>query len=226
MVEYRRFRGINLILLSSFGLFILGCYGSDPVSEQSNQTSLGCPPERCIAIEQANSELGFNILVPEFVPEDFSLERRELLENTAPGAAPPGDTGSGDVLSSPSSVLMEFRFRGSPAIPGITLLETSLEPGDLGALSVRNTDCAEEINSDSGQIFYINGTYTLMVSADESSYMLCRNEGQSGDFHSVVAIRGNVLIEVVAFPEVRITKEEIIEFVKSLRPAETDVQPQ
>jgi hypothetical protein len=195
------------------------------MAERSPQTPLDCPPERCIPIEQLNTSLGFTLLEPETVPEDFVLESRKVFENSGPGAPQPGAVGPSDVLAPPSSVLMEFRFRGSPAIPGITLIETSLEPGDPETLSLQAANCAEEVDAGDGQTFYINGTYTLSVAPDESTHVLCKDPNGSGDFHSIVAKRGNVLIEVVAFPEVRITKEEIIEFVKSLRPAESDAPP-
>ena len=116
---------------------------------------------------------------------------------------------------------MDFRFRGSPAIPGLSLIQTSLGPtGRSTSLSLA-PGCAERVDYPGGEMYYINGSYTLDLTEDESTVIVCGDrDGTRLEVHSVVAKRGNVLIEVFAFPEVRITKEEIIDFVKSLQPAE------
>ena len=188
--------------------------GSPPASNRQ------CPAERCIDIDEANAVLGFEVLEPSYIPDDFVLDRRELVENVAPGAPVPGGTGVAQPLGSPSAILTDFRFRGSPALPGITLLQSSLANRTF---RLTTPDCAETISTDSGPLFYINGGYILDVSEDGTEQFLCRDTSMPPrDVHNVVAVRGDMLVEVIAFPEVQISKDEIIELVKSLGPAESD----
>jgi hypothetical protein len=180
-----------------------------------------CPVERCVDIDEANAVLGFEVLEPSYTPDDFSLDRRELVENLAPGAPAPGGPGTAQPLGTPSTILTEFRFHGSPALPGITLLQSSIA---TRTLRLATPDCAETISTDSGPLFYINGGYILDVSEDGTEQFLCRDTSMpSRDVHNVIAVRGATLIEVTAFPEVRVSKDEIIELVKSLGPAVSDL---
>ena len=188
--------------------------GSPPASERQ------CPAERCIDIDEANAVLGFEVLEPSYIPDDFALDRRELIENLAPGAPVPGSTGPVEVLGPPTSILSDFRFRGSMALPGIILIQTS-----LGGMEFRlaGPDCAETLSTDAGPLYYVHGMSVFDQSADGTEQSLCRDTtAPPRDIHNIIAVRGNTLIEVIAFPEVGISKDEIIELAKSLRPAESD----
>ena len=164
--------------------------------------------------------LGFEVLETSYIHDDFILDRRELGENLAPGAPFPGATGGVEPLDPPSTILTDFRFRGSPALPGITLLQSSLASRTF---RLSTPDCAETITTDSGPLFYINGGYILDVSEDGTEQFLCRDTSMpSRDVHNVIAVRGDTLVEIFAFPEVGISKDEIIALAKSLVPAISD----
>jgi hypothetical protein len=148
------------------------------------------------------------------------MERRELVGSLEPGAPSPGGSGTSEALGPPTSILTDFRFRGSVALPGITVLQSVLP---FTAMRPVRPDCAEIIPTESGPLFYINGPYSFEISDDGAEFMLCRDMSMPPrDVHHVITVRGGTLVEVVAFPEVRVSKEEIIEMVKSLQPAETE----
>jgi hypothetical protein len=207
---------LALVLALSIG----ACDSGQASTASPPASNRRCPAERCIDIDEANAVLGFDILEPSFIPDDFVLDRRELVEDLAPGAPVPGSTGAAQPLGPPSTILTDFRFRGSPALPGITLLQSSL---GSRTLHLATPDCAEIISTESGPLFYIDSGYILDVSADGTEQFLCRDTSMAlRDVHNVIAVRGDTLVEVIAFPEVRISKDEIIALVKSLGPAESD----
>ena len=221
MFSRSRFRtpcylALALVLVLSMG----ACDGGQASTGSPPASNRQCPAERCIDIDEANATLGFEVLEPSFIPDDFVLDRRELVENVAPGAPVPGGTGAVQPLGSPSTILTDFRFRGSPNLPGITLVQSS-----LAGLRFRleGPACAETVSTDSGPLFYIHGNYLLGVSEDGTEQVLCKDTLMPPrEVHNVIAVRGSTLVEIFAFPEVGISKDEIIELAKSLLPAVSD----
>jgi hypothetical protein len=216
-----RFRTLGCLTLALVLVLAIGACDNGQASTASPPASnRQCPAERCIDIDEANATLGFEVLEPSFIPDDFVLDRRELVENLAPGAPIPGGTGAVQPLDTPSAILTDFRFRGSPNLPGITLLQSS-----LAGLSFRleGPDCAETVSTDSGPLFYVHGNYLLGVSEDATEQVLCKDTLMPPrDVHNVIAVRGDTLVEIFAFPEVGISKDEIIALAKSLVPAISD----
>jgi hypothetical protein len=197
-------------------LLVTACGQASTDRQTDVGSALSCPPERCVSLEEAGAVLDFEVLEPAFLPDEFSLDRRGFVENLAPGAPAPGSPGTSTPVGPPSSILTEFRFKGSPALPGISLIQTA-----LGGLSYKpgGPYCAEIIAYEGGPLLYINGSYSFEDSMDGADQLICKSDLVSPrDVHNVIIVRNDSIVELIAFPEVHISKDEIIEMAKSLRP--------
>jgi len=190
-----------------------------------------CPAPRCISRQEAASELGFAIWEPVDLPAGFTIYARTIRTprigqsppgtdplQSPPGEAPPTLT----TLQLPKTLYLEYRFHDSPNVAGIVVAESAhAGRGTKVKLRVRDQACGELVNGRQGELVYVNGSAITEPGASDDEWWICKvPEEPPRNSHTVVLTRGQVLIEVVAFPEAGVSKEDILRLAQSFVEAE------
>ncbi len=189
-----------------------------------------CPEPRCISRAKAAEELGFAVWEPLDLPEGFAIYERTVRTprngQSAPDADPsrftPGEPPPTLTNSRPPLVLLlNYRFNESPNVAGIMVAEAAhASAGTELHLQVPEQACGEVLKGKRGVLVYVNGSAEAQPGASEGEWSVCKvPENPPRDAHTVMLTRGNVLIEVVAFPEAGVSKEEILRLADSLMEA-------
>lgn len=159
------------------------------------------------------------------IPEGFVLDSRTLLPGDG-SDLPPGaikDPKSGpEVGSGHPRLITTYRFQNSVNVPGIVL--TEYRPGAEGTevdLSPAQDGCGEELAQPDGEMFYANGFVSKEPGPVEGQLNVCLvAESPARDVHTVLVARGDILVEVLVFPESGLTRDEVLGVASSLTEAE------
>jgi hypothetical protein len=221
-----RAQQIAVVLLLSIMTVTVACgsssstHGSTGISQVL--ASAACPPELCVPLDAAKSQLGFQVLQPTQLPDGFSLHARTLLRESAP----PGPQASGppapDPSGRPTGVLLDYRYKDSPNVPGITISEIQIGRNDpSGApplhLELSGPNCGESVTLDHATVFYVHGVAGVQMLGG-GTLNVCKTEDR--DAHYAAITVGNVLVEVLAFSETNVSKDDVMRIAGSLQPAE------
>jgi hypothetical protein len=181
-----------------------------------------CSSEQCVSLTEASAQVGFPILIPEQLPSGFSLFSRGIMPFTsAPTFAVGASAPAVNVAPQYASLALDYRFQGSPNVPGILITERLLPrvdglPDDRRRLTAE-PGCAESINSKAGAAFYVQGVGSTQED-DAGQLHVCKTDERSA--HYAALLDGDVLIEVLAFPESNVSKQDFVDLLKSLQLAE------
>lgn len=194
-------------------------------SDRPDQPKAGvddCPAERCVGLSEASSALHFDVLEPQRVPEGFQIYSRQMV---GAGGGPPSSYQGQEAMPPGfdySSIQLDYRFRDSLTVPGIILIESAISADGEPSLRLAGADCGEEISRDGVTIFYLDGLGDLQGSPESGDWTICKSDaGPPRSLHSVYALTGGgVLIEAMAFPESRVTREDMISIIESLKAGE------
>lgn len=188
--------------------------GCENASDQDTevQAATSCPDSRCVSTSAAVDAIGWTFLEPSILPSDFELYSRTVERDPPqPGAPQEGRF----------TVFLDFRFRGSPNVPGVIVTQT--RPLDGAEISVRPRlpECGELSQSSAGAYYYVKGLISVLTGPQADLFLVCRDEASPhAETHSVVMARDGILIEVLAFPEAGVDREELLLLLESLRPAD------
>jgi hypothetical protein len=69
-------------------------------------------------------------------------------------------------------------------------------------------------------MYYSEGLVRLLAVPEENLWLVCMDETAGhGATHSVILVTEGVLIEIIAFPEAGVSRDDVLELVNSLVPA-------
>jgi hypothetical protein len=119
-------------------------------------------------------------------------------------------------------VLLNYRYKDSPNVPGITISEIHIRggdvPGDLPLhLELSGPNCGESVALDGAMVFYVHGVAGVQ-DVGGGTLDVCKTKDR--DAHYAAITVGNVLVEVLAFSETNVSKDDVVRIAGSLRPAE------
>jgi hypothetical protein len=168
-----------------------------------------CPAERCIAVQTVLDTLGRPFLEPTSLPDDYELYSRSLAaDGTAPGTDPAKAT---------YTLFSQYRFRSSPNVPAIIVSQSWPFTGNSAEIKPQDSTCGELEASAIGPIYYVEGLVRVLPVPEENLWLVCKDETEGHDeTHYIVAATNGGLIEIIAFPEAGVTKEDMMLFVNSL----------
>jgi len=117
----------------------------------------------------------------------------------------------------PAILLLDYRFNESLSVPGIVVTESAqATPGTKLELVLADKSCGEIQNLAHGKAIYVNGAAEIRPGIREGQWMVCKvPESPPRDAHTVMLTKGHVLIEVVAFPEAGVSRQEILRLAES-----------
>jgi hypothetical protein len=222
-------RSAPLTALLAVGL-LLACAQEANVPVAEVRAARDCPEPRCISREQATRELGFAPWEPTELPEGFEIFGRAVRsprigesppgtepQLSLPGQAPPTLT----TAQQPRTLYLEYRFNESLNVAGIVVTESvHTSPGTDIRLQVRDQACGEVINAGQERLVYVHG-FAVAEPGAGGEWWICKvPEEPPRNSHTVMLTRGEVLIEVVAFPEAGVSKEDILRLAQSFVEAE------
>ena len=189
---------------------VLACSSAEdsPLPQRQILAVSTCPESRCVSVREAVNELEWAFFEPEALPANFELYSRVLEQDPpTPGATP----------SEPSfTVLHQFRFQGSENIPGILMVQ-SRPRGEFASLQPQSEDCGGMVNTGVGPVYYTEGLIRLLPAPDASLWLVCRDDTSGQEqTHSIVLVKDGILLELVAFADSGISKDEFLALVESL----------
>ena len=205
-----------LPLASACGVLHAGGHKGTPEA----QKGASCPASDCILVADANAQLGFTILEPSYLPPNFALYDRALQRGSAlsglqlnSGGHPEHGNGKAQ------SIVLQYRFKGSPNIITLNVLEQGVHNGaDLtsdGRIDLTGPDCGETITIGKQTIYYVHGLATVTSNGD-GVFDFCKADDR--DVHYAALIAGKVFVEVIGFAESGISKDDVIKLASSLHP--------
>ena len=186
-------------------------------------SALDCPPPDCVHLDEAREMLGFAPFEPQVLPEEFKLVARTLQPSEGPER--PGDEEARrdrPVSRVVAYLQTAYRFRSSVNPPGMIVLQSrQAPPNGAISLTLQGDGCGEVTSDSQGQVFYTEGFAALQPSGEYGAFLLCKiDEVPARRSHTVLVSRGSVLIQILAFPESGVTKDEILAAADSLTQAE------
>ncbi len=207
---------------------LLGCLGcakqtQTHVAEVAGAAPCGAP--QCVAIAQAEDSLTFRSIEPSFLPFGFHLSVRRVV--TRPLPMPLRETLAAQrnvpltqvPESVPAGLALEYRFANSDFVPAITVYE---EKADTPAVSfeLERPGCAEKIPMANGTVIYGLGKGTLNRGPTPGVWMVCAQvDPDEVKSHVAFFASGDVIVQVRAFPEANISREDFLKMAASFRPA-------
>ena len=204
-----------LPLVSACGILHAGEHEGTP----EVQKGADCPASDCVSAADASSELGFDILEPSYLPKNFSLYTRYLQRMDIPNPPTLSPEGIPESNGKAQSIVLQYRFKSSPNIITLNVLEQGVHNGvDLtsdGRIEFTGPDCGETITSGKQTIYYVHGLATVTSNGD-GVFDLCKADDR--DVHYAALIAGKVFVEVIGFAESGISKDDVIKLASSLHP--------
>ncbi|HLF79742.1 MAG TPA: hypothetical protein VJB57_19850 [Dehalococcoidia bacterium] len=174
-----------------------------------------------MSIPDAEKTLGFRPLEPNVVPDGYALYSRSIPKREIPA----------DVLSrlspaeakaesQPAEIALEYRRNGSDFVPGILITETIDREG-VGPvhLILAGPACGEEVTIGGQSAIYGLGNGSLYAGDNAREWLGCVETGPAKNIHVLLLTRGDVLIEIHAFPESGLTKDDVLRMAASLTEA-------
>ncbi len=112
---------------------------------------------------------------------------------------------------------MDYRLISSSHIPALTVIETIVPPVENVTLVLESPGCGEEIPSDGRKIFYGLGDGSAYSGDDLGTWYVCASNGPGGRAaHAAFFAHENIIVEIKAFPESGISKDDIIRIASSI----------
>ena len=216
----------RLLVLVMLTVAALACRGG---SEAAQKAEVGaatpCPLVRCVPLQEAQSLLGFRPLEPTLLPNGFELYARRVDSFEIPlalreiEAAARGVPLSAVPEKSAPSLSLEYRFRDSASVLAIVILEDIVEVPAI-SLSPERPGCIEPVSLAGGPAFYGVGVGRISPGPSPGSWLVCAQETPNDrQIHVVIMARGNVLVQIRAFHESNLTRQDVLRLADSLRPA-------
>jgi hypothetical protein len=116
-------------------------------------------------------------------------------------------------------VFEEFRFQGSSNVPGILLIQSWPFPDRQVRIQTQDESCGTLEPTALGPVYYAAGLVRILPVPEQNLWLVCLDESAGHEHtHFVVAAANGGLIEIIAFPESGVSKEEVVSLVSSLLP--------
>jgi hypothetical protein len=185
-----------------------------PVSEVLSAIDCAAAVGSCLTLDEARNEVGFDLLVPFALPERFGLYSIQAFPNEPPPTQP---------NKRPSNTLaLDYRLLESLHVPGVLILETAIPANQRIDLVAAGADCGERLLVAGNPTFIAKGGGTLTTD-DLITWQACGDTFSDALEEKIapywlVTIRGNVIIEIKAYPETRVTREQLIAIAESMVP--------
>jgi hypothetical protein len=187
--------------------------------------AMPCPLARCVALGEAQSLLGFQPIEPSFLPDGWSLYSRRVESTELPPMVREIEARSRGIpisdvpLKSAPVLALEYRFQDSNFVPAITIAEHRTEE-QVTSLSPETPGCATAVSLSTGTALYGMGAGRMQRGQTPGAWVGCAQQTPNDrQAHVVMLTRGNILVQIRAFPEAKITREDILKIAASLRPA-------
>ena len=196
------------------------------VDSRGRVPASACLAADCVTPTQVKADVGFEPFEPQELPDGFGLfartvPRLQLSQKVREVLARERGVNVEDVPAEypPDSVLLDYRFRGSPNVIAVSVFETRVGPaGSEVVLLLAAADCGEKLLAGSWHVIYGRGTGTPVPSDSPEAWLVCpRQHPADRDLHVAFVSRGNVIVEIRAFPEANVTKEDVLRMAASLR---------
>ena len=216
----------RLLLLVILTTAALGCRdGSEAAQQAEVAAATPCPLSRCVPLAEAQSLLGFRPLEPTVLPNGFDLYSRRVEGFAIPlafreqQAIALGVPLSAVPEKSAPSLSLEYHFMDSASVLAITIREDILDAPAV-SLSPETPGCIEPVSLASGPAFYGVGVGGINRGPSPGSWLICAQR-TPGDrqVHVVMMARGNVLVQIRAFHESNLTRQDVLRLADSLKPA-------
>ena len=222
---------LYLLAVSAALFSVTACDGTSDSRgpDESSQVlaALDCLEPRCISVAAAEEALGFDILEPRHIPDGFHLDERQLLpgpDGRQPGGASPdrAEVSSVSGQGLPQRLVLTYRFQGSANVAPILVTESRMVPPGVTVELVPASPLCGEVGQESvGAVFYVNGFAGIEPGKVEGELLVCALvETPTRDAHTVLVATGDVLVEVLAFPESGLSKDQMLDVALSLAEAE------
>ena len=197
-----------------------GSGGDAATAGQSSEVkaAISCAGPRCIPPIDVQRELGFLPVEPEALPEDFGLYERYILDLdlSQEGRKEVAEQEDEAEALTPSTVILDYRYLGTSPIPALTLFETKARGGKAHVFMSEDA-CGEKVLLPEGSVYYARGVGNLVVDDNGHDFYVCPADGPPGlDIHTAYLAKGEILIEIKAFPEARVTRDDILKIAASL----------
>ena len=211
-----------VLVASALCLTAAACASGDDAAKtgrsQEVKAAVSCAGPRCISPTDAQRELGFLPVEPEALPEGFALYERYIpsLELSEEGREELAEQTEEAETATPSTLILDYRYLSSSPIPALTLFETRAR-GGKAHVSMSEESCGEEVALLDGRVHYGRGVGSLVVDENGHDFYVCPADGPPGlDIHTAYLAKGEILIEIKAFPEARVTRDDILKIAASL----------
>ncbi len=214
-----------LLVIALLFLLAISC---GPAKDDSRVSEVAaatpCSPERCMPPAEVQASVGFRPLEPSFLPDGWQLYSRtaESMELPLPAREMEARIRGVPVsevrrMSQPTLVL-DYRFQNSNFVPAIILREDLAEQ-PVTSLTPETPDCAEVISIRDIRALYGLGSGSLRPGPTPGTWQGCAEIGNDRNAHVVMLARGRIVVQIRAFPEANLTKEDVLKIAASLRPA-------
>jgi hypothetical protein len=206
-----------------------GTAPSPPSGEQRQSevlAAIACASRACLGPSEVAAQAGFQHFEPTRLPGGYALYSRSLLtpritEEAKATLASQGENpgASASVTSQPAVVALEYRLRESLYLPAMTILENRVQERSSITLRLAAPGCGELVAMPSGNAVYGLGALSFSPGDSASTWSVCVNLPPAGPaVHQVVLAAGPVMIQLAAFPESGLTRDQVLDVARSLQP--------
>jgi len=197
-----------------------GSGGDAPTIGRTSEVkaAVACAGPRCVSPVDAQRELGFLPIEPEALPEGFGLHERYVLslDLSEQGRREIAEQGDEAEALTPSTLILDYRYLGSSPIPALTLFETKARGGRAHVFMLEEA-CGENVDLPEGSVYYGRGMGSRVVDDNGHDFHVCPAEGPPGlEVYSAYLAKGEIFIEIKAFPEAGVTRDDVLEIAASL----------
>jgi hypothetical protein len=109
---------------------------------------------------------------------------------------------------------LQYRFKQSDYVHAITITEEAAQ-ASIRTIRPESSGCGETMTLSSAPGFYGRGAANLKLDAAAGAWLACVRPG--ADVHVVLILRDAVLIQLRAFPEAGLGKDEVLKIAASMR---------
>jgi hypothetical protein len=168
-----------------------------------------------MTIDEARDATGFNPFLPLDMPERFGLYSIQAINN----APPPNQSDSQQL----TSLALDYRLLQSLHVPGVLIIETAIPLEESVEVLAESPGCGEELTVGGSPALIAKGGGSLTRGDDPSVWRACGDtfadpiEEEIAPYW-LVTVRGNVIIEIKAYPETMVTREQLIAIAESMVP--------
>lgn len=185
---------------------------------QEVKSLVTCAGPRCLSPAEILEQLGFLPIEPSTLPPQFSLYERYVLrpELTESGSEELQKADPSAVAPSPTTLILAYRYLETSPLPSLLVIETRTLAGPAH-LRLDDPSCGDVVHLREGTVYYGAGAGTLVADDNGQDFRVCPMDGPPGlELHTAFVAGGGIVIEIKAFPEARVTKNDILGVAASL----------